>query len=286
MSKNNSGQRRASGNGSNKVRRWFGPPMLFLSLTFAVPIDIVTTARWYEEAGWRIVFNDSGGFLAPLNDWLMTKGFSFSAEALAFSLMIFLLQVALTYIFIETPWFEEGQGDVNATFIDVWRKKIRRMDTKGLSPGKMWSGIFLIIVVLFDSSTAFEYRMVGTAGWLKTLILVILFDNVLSEWMLTLGAGYTIDIVSDTWSGLSDWLSGKVKVAIPKGMSPQQQQAKPQQQQAKPQQQQQNSNRSKQRSNVTIVDGPPTQQSRPREMQPPPPPPTSLQDIMSQFRDE
>lgn len=183
----------------NWARQWYGPFMLVLCLFIAVPVDIISTALWYDTQGWRIILTDASGWLGRLNDLFINWGFAFSTEAMGFSLLIFLAQVGITYQFLELPWYDNNP---RANIVDVF-KKIKAGNFSGISGKKLWTLAGLIGVILFDSMTSFEYRQEGQlVAPLRTVALVFLFDNVMSEVFLTMGAASTITLLVATWNSI------------------------------------------------------------------------------------
>ena len=159
----------------------FMPFLLLLCVTFILPTDLFSTAKWWEGQGWTLVWQEgdvSNPLVNALNDFIPGTA---PAEAVAFSAAMIGFQFVVTLkIYQEGSWLRSnspiGLGPL------IWELAKRRESVKNINPSKMaWVAIWLFCV-LFDAFTAYQYRSTETTSdWTTLLVHSVFYENVLSE---------------------------------------------------------------------------------------------------------
>jgi hypothetical protein len=160
------------------------PALLLLLVTFILPTDLFSTAKWWEMQGWTLVWQP-GEIANPIIIALdnMIPGTT-AAEAVAFSAAMIGFQFIVTLkIYQEGSWLRSGSPIGLVPLIWKLAKSNERFEN--VNPSKAaWAAVWLFCV-LFDAYTSYSYRSTATSSTLITLIVHAIFaENVLSEIMI------------------------------------------------------------------------------------------------------
>lgn len=159
------------------------PLALILCVTFIMPTDLYSTARWWDQQGWQLVWQDGDVNNPVIDAFERVIPGTASAEGVAFSAAMIMFQLIVTMrIYQEGSWLRSGSPIGLASMSWKIAKGQEKFENVNASKAA-WAGVW-VFCVLFDAFTSFSYRSTAASATITTLIVhAILVENVLSEIM-------------------------------------------------------------------------------------------------------
>lgn len=189
-----------------------GTILVYLAFTFTIPLDLYSTALFYDNVGWNIIMSTPTTSIDLL--WFsMTLRLPVTEEALYFSVFMFIAQVAVAFPFSYAGPFVSGGRRNGGGFLSMIvggvKREVRLEDVNTIKV--TWLLVYLLLAFL-DTYTDYVFRTATgipfTVGqsFFQVIMLVLVY-NLGSEFAISYGMNSAVIGLQDIIDQFDGWMS-------------------------------------------------------------------------------
>lgn len=186
----------------NIIRAIVGAALVIFAVIRAIPADIFSTALWYDNTVYRLVWSDTNQFFTFTNAGRYGAGIS--EEGVVFAIMLSLVQIAMS---IRAATLGDWSTKGHKTLLSLlFRPKLPNSNVAVKASDINWEKVtyfsIAIAISIFDTATDTLWKAGAYGNIITMFILSYLYNNLGSEWALIEGLRlayvYGIEVFSPT----------------------------------------------------------------------------------------